>query len=165
MTSIHRSFIDPSSILHRSFIDHCFHRICRACLSPWFANAGTSLGHSRVSLTGGAASASSNSHKFGRKKDLPLCAAAMESSIPYVCSISLGCLSVATWYSLFRDFGSSYLLSWKGSVCRCVALTWHTSCCCGTIRIFSSSDLLGLGINSPVFVIWWPHEDDKDDNE
>jgi len=69
----------------------------------------TSLGHSRVSLTGGVASASSNLYKFGRKKDLPLCAAAMELSIPYVCSIALGCLFVATRYSLIPRLGSSTL--------------------------------------------------------
>jgi len=96
---------------------------------------------------------------------LPLCTATMESSVPCVQSIALGCLFVGTQYSLILRLWQQHLASWMCAVCHCVPSTRHTCCCGGTILIFSSSDVLALGINSPGFVIRWQDKDDKDDNK
>jgi len=78
---------------------------------------------------------------------LPLCTATMESSVPCVQSIALGCLFVGTKYSLILRLWQQH------PVCRCVALMWPQAAVAAPSRFLSSSALRVLGINSPGFVI------------
>jgi len=132
---------------------------------PDLQNTVTSLGHSHVSQTGSAAGTSSNLHKYGRKKDLPVCTAAMESFIPYVQLIVSDCLFVGTNTVLFWEFGSSTLH--HESVLYAVVSHWHgtQAAAAAPSRFLSASTLCVLDIKNLGFVIQWQDEDDKDDDE
>jgi len=84
---------------------------------------------------------------------LPLCTATMESSVPCVQSIALGCLFVGTQYSLILRLWQQHLASWMCAVCHCVTSMWPQAAAVAPSGFFSSSALHVLGINSPGFVI------------